>query len=922
MKELSTLSIKHTGSRAATSVPVAQDRPRRSEPRATTWRSRQVLERPFKAFARRLRQPRVLITLGILAVITLSVGFFFWTKLSREIDGRLKRAFLDDSIGIFTSPFKVSIGDRLAGDEISSYLIAAGYQRREDGSSKSAGSFSVEEKSIEIIPRGGMGLVPLRMEINGGRVAALENLQTGAKLKNANIEGELLAAVEGDDRRKRIMVSFDDIPQSLKNAIVAIEDRRFFSHMGVNWRGVARAMWADIDQGGIVQGGSTITQQLIKNAFLTNDRNFRRKIKEAAMAIVLESKLTKEEIFAHYCNEVYLGQMGTFAINGFAQAAQVYFGKRLDQLTLAESAYLAGLIHAPNRYGLHRDTAAGAERRNVVLDAMVETEALTSEEAEAAKREPLVLKKREVVNDYGSSYFVDYAQSFLEERYGASGMAIRRGVYTTMDPRLQRTAHEAVNKHAERVNKLLSGSKKKADGRKVQAALVALDAHTGEVLAMVGGRSYGESQLNRATDALRQPGSTFKPFVYASALGMRSYTAATKILDSERSFTFDGGRREYKPTNYGGGYTNSEVTLREAFARSLNVPTVDVAMRVGLGTIADLAEDCGLADQKVYPSMALGTTEVTPLQLAAAYTAFANNGMALKPVPVRQIARADLEGGAESVLATSTRVFSPQVAYLMTSMMRTVVNSGTASKLHSMGAKGAIAGKTGTSNDGWFAAYTPNMVCVVWVGYDDNTDLGLKASETAMPLWADFVKEAVEIRSDLGGDDFTKPGGIITAEIDPDTGLLATDGCGSRRQEVFISGTEPYATCTHGFSDDYLFTADYESPLYPADEDDTDSSKLSSSSNVVSEVMIEVCSQTGRIASAYCDDTTKRAFKLGSEPVGVCFGEGHRNKAKTYTDTARSMNEVPDSLSSFEPPKRKGAKAEASKKPLKRNEDN
>jgi penicillin-binding protein 1B len=398
---------------------------------------------------------------------------------------------------------------------------------------------------------------------------------------------------------------------------------------------------------------------------------------------------------------------------------------------------------------------------------------------------------------------------------------------------------------------------------------------------------------------------------------MRSYTPATRILDAERSFSFDGGRREYKPTNYGGGYTNREVTLREAFARSLNVPAVDVAMRVGLGSIAELAENCGLEDQKIYPSMALGTTEVTPLQLAAAYTAFANNGMALKPIPVRQIARADLDGGAESVSATSTRVFSPQVAYLMTNLMQSVVEAGTAAKLRGLGVKGAIAGKTGTSNDGWFAAYTPNMVCVVWVGYDDNTDIGLKASDTALPLWADFVKEAVEIRSDLGGTEFTRPGGIVTAEIDSQTGMLATDGCTSRRQEVFISGTEPFATCSHGFSDDLYLMAESDDSEYLDEEGEKE---LSTTSTPDSQISIEICTQTGKIASAYCEKTMRRSFKLGSEPLEVCFGDGHRDMYNR--DGSRSLSENVDRRIFPELTDRKSLKRESGKKRHKEQDDN
>ncbi|HVG22445.1 MAG TPA: transglycosylase domain-containing protein, partial [Blastocatellia bacterium] len=620
--------------------------------------------------------------------------------------------------------------------------------------------------------------------------------------------------------------------------------------------------------GEVVQGGSTLTQQLVKNAFLSSDRTFSRKLKEAAMAVILESRLSKEQIFALYCNDVYLGQSGTFAINGFAQAAQAYFDKDIKDLTLAESAFLAGLIHAPNRYTAHQHQDRAIERRNLVLDAMAETGAITPQQSEAAKSEPLRINKRQAGNDYGASYFIDYAQRFADERFGNKEGAIsRQRIFTTMDPRLQRAAHEAVTRQTAKLDKLYSRPARRGEQpQPVQAALVALDAHTGEVLAMVGGRSYDDSQLNRATDAKRQPGSTFKPFVYASALGMRSYTAATLISDAPQTFSYDGGRSEYKPTNYHGGFTNRDVTLREALARSMNVPAVDLAMRVGLGNIAKMAESCGLEKPRPYPSMALGASEVTPLELAGAYTAFANEGVALRPSPIKSVIGLDKNGISERVPATGTHVLTPQVAYLMTNLMQSVVDAGTASGLRAMGIKGAVAGKTGTSNDGWFVGYTPNLVCVVWVGFDDNRDLRLKASDAALPLWADFARQAIDLRPELGGNSFARPGGIVTVDIDPTTGLAASDECAERRQEIFISGTEPYATCPHHQSDDAALVAGLDEPFAQnADEEQVGSSSIS----------LEVCADTGLIASSTCPRTRKRTFDIGKEPLDLCRPESH-----------------------------------------------
>jgi penicillin-binding protein 1B len=831
----------------------------------------------LKALVRRLTLPRLLLVFAVLIACLSVVTVYYYNEFANEIDARLRGSFLDNSVGIFAAPLKLSAGDRLPIGELTDYLRGAGYQQHAGGSQVNhAGSFEVEGNSILVFPddaRDQNGLNSFRIQIDkNGHVDSLTSPITGERISSAAIEGEMLASVRDGDRRKKIVVQFSDIPGNLRNAIVAAEDHRFFTHNGVDWRGILRALKTDIDQGEFVQGGSTLTQQIIKNDFLSADRTIGRKLKEALMAIILESRLTKEQIFALYCNDVYLGQSGTFAINGFAQAAQVYFDKDLKDLTLSEAAFLAGLICAPNRYSAHRDQARALQRRDVVLGLMVETGAITAEQAVAAKAEPLQIKTHETENDDGASYFIDYAQRFIDATYGSKTLASRERITTTMDLRLQRAAYAAVKHQTEKLDKLFTHSTRKgAESQKVQGALVALDAHTGDVLAMVGGRSYDESQLNRATDAKRQPGSTFKPFVYATALNSRSYTTASLVSDTPQTFSYDGGRSEYKPSDYHGGFTNRSVTLREALTHSLNVPAVQVAMSVGLGSIADLAERCGLDKPRIYPSMALGTSEVTLLELAGAYTTFANQGTALRPIPIRNMSGTDRSIVPVQAQASSTNVCSPQVAYLVTNVLQSVVDEGTASRLRGMGLKGAIAGKTGTTSDGWFVGYTPNIVCAVWVGFDDNRDLRMKAADAALPIWADFMKQALDMRPGLGGQTFPRPGGLVSVDIDPATGCLAGPESTQRRQEIFISGTEPFSNCSQEPTPD-PGPVPVSDGLVPVSSSMSDSDAADGDYDQVS---VEVCSLTGLIASPDCPKTEKRIFALGKEPIEACRAELH-----------------------------------------------
>jgi penicillin-binding protein 1B len=824
-----------------------------------------------KSFGAWWVQPRVLLPLGALMVCVLAIGLHYYGRFSKEIDSRLKRDALDNSAQLVGAPVRINRGERFSIEELSSHLGAAGYAKSAGEATGTQGSYSVVDRTIEVVPSvtatSTLGVQPARIKIDEKqRISALTG-SAGQRLSSVILEGPVLASLKDGDRRKKIQVQFSEIPAVLLNAVTATEDQRFFDHNGIDWRGICRALWIDLQQGEIVQGGSTITQQLIKNSFLTNERSWRRKVKEAAMALILESRLSKEEIFALYCNDVYLGQSGRFAIRGFAEAADVYFDKTLQQLTLAQSAFLAGLVHAPNRYSAHRDLSDALARRAKVLDAMVELNSISVEEADAAKLEPLQFVKRETKDDHGVSYFIDYTERFVQERYGWRALASETYLSTTLDMRLQKAAYDSVALHGERLDRLMARSRKKGTGPPpaVQAALVALDPHSGEVLAMIGGRNYDESQLNRATDALRQPGSTFKPFIYASALSQRSYTAATLLSDRPQSFSYEGGTVDYEPSNYGGTFGNRDVTLGEALARSLNVPTVELALRVGLATIADFAETCGLPKPRIYPSMALGASEVAPLDLAAGYTAFANYGTARRPTPVKAISWPEANR-SEEVPSTSARALSPEMAYLMTNMLSSVVNGGTGSRVRTMGFKENAAGKTGTSRDGWFVGYTPNLVCAVWVGFDDNRDLGLKGSDSALPIWVDFMKRALAIRPELGGT-FKQPGGLTSASIDPTTGLLASVDCPTSRQMLFLSGTEPIATCAHESAEDLALVSE-ESAAVEQGDDEQFSDQLT----------LEVCAVSGLLPSSACKNLKQRTVKWREIPLGICGPEFHEGR--------------------------------------------
>ena len=752
-----------------------------------------------------------LAILGVLALIFLSVFAFFYFKYSRMIDARFRGDVLVRTTGIYAAPRSIRIGQGMTLASLKSYLDGIGYVESSKDADSKRGRYQIKGSGIDVHTSAEAMINGVRQFPNisiqfgtaGKTITHISEIDTKRNLDSALVEPEMMTAISNEKRQKQKLVSFKDLPKDYVNAVVAIEDRQFFEHSGINFRGILRALRRDVDEGRAREGGSSITQQLVKNFFLTPEKTWQRKAQEMMIAIVLETKLTKEEIFQLYANDIFMGQAGSYSINGVGEASSSYFNKDVVNLTLPESAFLAGIIRGPSLYSPYRDPERAKARRNQVLDSMLEAGFLTKDRAEQAKATDLKIQAKRSALNSDAPYFVDYLTQQLGTDFANRDLARQSyRVYTTIDLELQRAADKAVTDTLATLDPIFSKRKKNpVPPGTLQAALVALNPKTGEILAMVGGRDYSQSQLNRAVDANRQPGSVFKPIVYATALNTayddsndEKITAASLFRDAPETFLYGRGQT-YSPENFGKTYSDHDVTLREGLVHSLNVVTVRIAERVGFSKVARMAEKLGLPRPQPFPALALGTAEATPLEVASAYTAFCNGGVLAESRSLKRVTNSDGVGVSETKPSTQVAL-RPEISWLMTNIMQDVLNKGTASRARAMGFTGTAAGKTGTSRDGWFAGYTPNLVCVVWVGFDDNSELGLEGAKSALPIWTAFMKQAVALRPELGGDSFPKPPeSIVTADIDPTTGLLATEKCLAHQTEYFIEGTQPQETC-------------------------------------------------------------------------------------------------------------------------------
>lgn len=624
----------------------------------------------------------------------------------------------------------------------------------------------------------------VKISLSGQRVQKIVDLTSNKKLSLVEMEPEVLYSFHGNVQEERTIVHLDDIPSDLTDAIICAEDFRFFQHHGVDVPGIMRALFVNLRSMRIVQGGSTITQQLIKNLYLTEERTLKRKMKEGLMAFILDAKYPKSKILEVYINEIYLGQRGSVSICGFGEASRFYFGKDAKSLNLSESAMLAGMIQSPGSLNPFHHYEKTIRRRDHILSLMHSKGMITKEEYRRAVNHKPHLRGK-INSLLKAPFFIDFLKEQLLELYPQE-MLQKEGlrIFTTLDPFLQLCAEDSIQSELKLLERKIKHSR--GSQEKLEACLVSLQPQTGHILAMVGGRDYDESQFNRMTQAKRQPGSLFKPFVYLTALSRSQerknsdFTVVT-ILEDE-PYELRTGDQIWKPQNYDGSYRGA-VTIRQALEESLNVPTVRLAEKVGMKDIIETARRCGMRSSfKPLPSLALGSQEVTPLEMATAYASIANLGKMATPLSIRDVV--DLEGNIiEKRRIEIQQVVSPQASYLITDILKGAVERGTSRGLKEYGYSGIVAGKTGTTNefkDSWFAGYTPQLLSLVWIGYDSNKPTGLSGASGAMRIWADYMKK---VGSPYGSGDFPTPAGLVYLELD--------DVSSGTVKELFIEGTEP-----------------------------------------------------------------------------------------------------------------------------------
>ncbi len=757
----------------------------------------------------------LLIALAVPVVCLFAVLGYYYVVFARLVDARLHGERENVLPRVYGRPIELRVGEMMSETQLIDRLNDLGYAQVPRVAQ--TGQFAVNNEAVQVSPRTGPiagkvarvvfrkpsprkpgSKLPPPPPIE--RLERLDLIGTGPT-QSLTLDAPLLTALISTSREKRRQVPLAKIPKQMVQAVLAIEDHRFYEHPGVDPIGLIGAAVSNLrGSKSYLAGGSTITQQLIRNVFLSavianpTEKTVRRKALEAFMAMVLERRASKDEVLTLYLNEVYLGQRGSFAIHGVAEGARLFFGKDVYNLTLAEAATIAGVIHSPQNLSPFVNATRARERRNVVLKQMADDGFVAREAADAAAREPLTVVARALEAE--APYFVDLVGQTLSEQYAAAMKTTQPvDVYTTLDLHLQRFAQDAVREGLTQVDQLLARRKRKTVP---QAALIAVDPRTGEILALVGGRSYNQSQYNRAVTAKRQPGSVFKPFVYlaafekAAAEGRNDLTPATVVMDEPTTFYFED--KTWEPGNYEGEY-DGPVTLRHALAHSKNAATIKVAEMTGYDGVAALWKRFGTTMvPHAYPSIALGVFEATPIEMATAYTAFPNLG---EIRPLRTILR--IASGpkdlARVTVPAARRVARPDTTFLVLNMMRSVINEGTGAAVRGSGFALDAAGKTGTTNDlrdAWFVGFTPELLTVVWVGLDENLPLGLSGAQAALPIWTSFMVRAMAGHANV---EFQVPEGIDFVEIDKDTGKLALPSCPRTFREAFLAGTAPTESC-------------------------------------------------------------------------------------------------------------------------------
>ncbi len=750
-------------------------------------------------FLRRYRTAIVLA--GAVAFAAFALSFAYLTSV---VTSRFNGRRWNLPSRIYSDVKTVSEGLSCSPDELAEKLRRL-YYRQTDELPQRPGQFRVGPEHLDVWLRSFVDVgrrfegFPARIDFAGGKVRSLRT-PDGEKISSIVIEPELLGSVFDKKLEDRSLVRLSDVSKSLVEAILTREDRDFYRHGGVSVRRIVGAFMADLRHGSAAQGGSTLTQQLVKNLYLSPRRTLKRKAIEGLMAVVLDASYSKDEILEAYLNEIYLGQRGAISITGVGEASRFYFGKNVSDLDVAESATLAGMIASPGRFNPFRNPERCRARRDSLLRMMAVAGQIETAQMDAALAEPLTPSSGPPTR-IQAPHFVNFVENQLQEKYGEKLGTEGLQIFTTLDVDLQQHAQKAVTDGLTNLEKNYRRLRTASRTDPLQGALIVIDPGTGAVRALVGGRDYSLSQFNRVTQAHRQPGSLFKPFVYLAAFSRRdlqpAISPATMLIDSPITLVWgDGGDNErWTPHNDDNQY-RGPISVRRALEMSVNVPTVRVAVQAGLDTVVAAARSAGISSKlRGYPSLALGSFETSPMEIASAYCALADGGVRVEPSAI--VGVTDASGKILERRETPLRrVLPPDAVFLVDSLMQGVVNRGTGGGVRSRGVQGVLAGKTGTTNDGrdaWFIGFSPKILAAVWVGFDDNRGLNLSGSQAAVPIFSEFIKG---VPANLLEESFPPPADIVTAQIDPETGMLVSPYCPQTMTEVFLLGSAPTQVCT------------------------------------------------------------------------------------------------------------------------------
>ena len=748
----------------------------------------------------------------VLAASLVFLGVSFWLLYPFwQLTGQFGKQTVQEPSRLYARSEKIAPDAPWTASRMTAHLDLVGYRAADGARELLPGEYRFDEGSRRKLlvrqrrfpgPEGMVGGGTLRISFSSQSIRRIDGLTSAADGAEkwveagwALLEPALITSYYSDNNRERRPVLLEQVPQDLINAVIAAEDQKFFDHQGISITGIARAFVVNLRGGEVQQGGSTLTQQLVKNLYLTQDRTFVRKLREAVLATMLELRYSKEEILQAYLNEIFLGRVGRVNLMGVGAAAHGYFGKPIDQITLGEAATIAGVIPAPNRLTPVRHEQAALEARNKVLGLMKNQEMISEEQYARALDIPLVTAPKSLKVDR-ARYAVDAIAAEVESRYGIQTLAGRGlQILSTLSLEEQIAAEEAV---AWGVEALEDGWQKNHKGGNVlQASLVSVVPATGEVLAYVGGRDYGASQFDRVRLAKRQAGSAFKPLVYAAAFAQRVATPIDELDDSPLEVVQSG--KVWKPKNYDGEFRGL-VTVRESLERSLNVPTAELALDTGLPRVVSWARELGIESRlQPVPSIALGAFEVSPVELLTAYSTLANRGQRSSLHLIEGVLNAEGQVLEGRPVPKPRQVIGADVAYVTTSLLEGVFERGTARGARTAGLKDPMAGKTGTTNggrDSWFVGYSPQKATAVWVGYDEGDTTSLTGARAALPV---FTRYTAKTRPPGGYSRFLPPAGVVSMRVDPTTGQRATGRCPYTVTEVFLEDHAPEYSCEmHG----------------------------------------------------------------------------------------------------------------------------